>query len=276
MSTNSSYDDRGQSSSFMDIDNSDSEYAILKQALDELVARGAIAVHIRNGNYYYGIRYRYQPSLTSHNRFNRIAQDQWKHEQLIQQKYAIYELTKVRWRNKEDPQFSENNIHPPGVFGPLIFAKISRHYGRRMSNNIDNIVGVEYSDPKSESHLQHQQSTRLVKGSDNTAVNKSKPSKKAKGAHKVTKTNVSKKQVDTELQQSRQRWESERDVIARIVQLGQKLGHPPTYLDLYCAGFEPVELDAISDLLQPLLASDDDANVIPWAESGAPLELVMV
>lgn len=196
-------------------------------------------------------------------------------ERLELERASIYELVKARGRNKEgDAQFSEKDIIP-GAFGSLVFgpfSSMSQGIFHTMSN-IDNIVGVEYSDSKSESHVQHQQSTRLVKGSYYTAVIKSRPSKKAKAAHKVTKTNVSKKQVDTELQQSRQRWESERDVIARIVQLGQKLGHTPTYLDLYCAGFEPAQLDAISDLLQPLLASDEDAEVVPWVE--APLELVV-
>jgi hypothetical protein len=33
-------------------------------------------------------------------------------------------------------------------------------------------------------------------------------------------------------------------------------------MDLYCGGFEPAELAAISDLLPSLLASDEDADIV--------------
>jgi hypothetical protein len=118
---------------------------------------------------------------------------------------------------------------------------------------------------------------------DNKAVNISTPEKAKQVTQKTKVKAVSKKQIDTEEGESHyrptaesdsavQRWQSERDVVARIVQLGKQLGHQPTILDLYCAGFEP-EVNAISDLLQPLLAQhDDDAEAIPWA----PLELVVI
>jgi hypothetical protein len=54
-------------------------------------------------------------------------------ERLKQERASIYELTKARWKNKGDSQLSEKDIHPPGVFGPLVFGPFSRHHGRQQN-----------------------------------------------------------------------------------------------------------------------------------------------
>ena len=134
-----------------------------------------------------------------------------------------------------------------------------------MKNNNSYIAGLTGPPTPVESHHNSVQQPSVA--TSNKAVLESKHSDRET---KVTKARgVSKKQVDTEqeLQESRQRWQSESDVIARIIQLGKKLGHQPTLLDLYCAGFEPAEIDAISDLLRPLLASDEDAEIV--SDSGS-------
>lgn len=56
-------------------------------------------------------------------------------EQLEERERAsIYMIMKARGRNKEIPQ-TENDIHPPGVFGPLFRTPFSR-YGRQMTNTV--------------------------------------------------------------------------------------------------------------------------------------------
>lgn len=143
---------------------------------------------------------------------------------------------------------------------------------RKMEENRNSsLLGQMGSVLDSDSHQNSHQQPSTTTSELAIVANKSSRPKKAKRntVPKVAKA----KEPSQKLREFRRKWQDERDIIARIVQLGQKLGHPPTYLDLYCAGFEPAELDAISDLLQPLLASDEDAEVVPWVE--APLELVV-
>lgn len=141
------------------------------------------------------------------------------------------------------------------------------------SNNAELGMGL-FSSVQEHPHHHHQPTSPVVASNTDRAVNKRSINRKA--IRKVIKTTVSNKQIDTgQEQEFHQRWGNENDVIVRIVDLGKRLGHTPTYLDLYCAGFESAEIAAISDLLEPLLASDEDAEVIPWASVEVPSEVMM-
>ena len=103
-----------------------------------------------------------------------------------------------------------------------------------MSNNIDNIVGVENSNPKSESHVQHQQTGRLVNASDNVAVNKSTLPKKANKVNKVVR----------------------KVKVSRVIQLEHALGRQLRMIDLL-RHFTRAEIDAEVDWLYPGFDKDE-------------------
>jgi hypothetical protein len=96
--------------------------------------------------------------------------------------------------------------------------------------------------------------------SHNEAVNKHKPSKKARAVHIARTKVISKKQ---QLPEFRRKWQNETDrinrivvlerqnetdILSRVIRLEIELGHEPTLLDLLCR-FNRVEIQAVWDSL---------------------------
>jgi hypothetical protein len=126
------------------------------------------------------------------------------------------------------------------------------HYS--MENNNSYIAGVMgHSSTPVESHHTEQPQQASDSNASDKAVFKSKPSdKKAKTVRRVAdrseKTKVRAKAVSIR-NLSEERWKE--GILSRIIQLAQRLGGlAPGLLDMFCAGLEPAEIEAVRNELE--------------------------